>query len=172
MFLPQSTVASWCNWLTRRPLKAESSGSIPDDATKSPSPNIHQQSIVMQCLLFTVRTAVRPSRISSYQTSNTQTELSSRPERSEVEGPAVRLSALPNSSYQSSTPKQNCPSGRRTLLVDPDPVISHLGPDNLPCCFRNNRVGRFDRHMTVDTVIRDFLPHGLRHATAFYPVTR
>jgi uncharacterized SAM-binding protein YcdF (DUF218 family) len=33
-FLPYSTVASWCNWLTRRPLKAESSGSIPDDATK------------------------------------------------------------------------------------------------------------------------------------------
>ncbi len=32
-FLPQSIVASWCNWLTRRPLKAESSGSIPDDAT-------------------------------------------------------------------------------------------------------------------------------------------
>jgi hypothetical protein len=32
--LPQPTVASWCNWLTRRPLKAESSGSIPDDATK------------------------------------------------------------------------------------------------------------------------------------------
>ena len=33
VFLPQSIVASWCNWLTRRPLKAESSGSIPDDAT-------------------------------------------------------------------------------------------------------------------------------------------
>jgi hypothetical protein len=32
--LPQPIVASWCNWLTRRPLKAESSGSIPDDATK------------------------------------------------------------------------------------------------------------------------------------------
>jgi hypothetical protein len=30
----QPIVASWCNWLTRRPLKAESSGSIPDDATK------------------------------------------------------------------------------------------------------------------------------------------
>ena len=60
---------------------------------------------------------------------------------------------------------------RRALLVDLDPVISHLGADNLPCRFRNNRVGRLDRHMTVDTVIRDFLPHRLRHATAFYPVT-
>ena len=28
-----SLSAPWCNWLTRRPLKAESSGSIPDDAT-------------------------------------------------------------------------------------------------------------------------------------------
>src|SRR5271170_1089589 len=27
-------LAPWCNWLTRRPLKAESSGSIPDGATK------------------------------------------------------------------------------------------------------------------------------------------
>jgi hypothetical protein len=28
-----SSLAPWCNWLTRRPLKAESSGSIPDGAT-------------------------------------------------------------------------------------------------------------------------------------------
>ena len=27
-------VALWCNWLTRRPLKAKSSGSSPDNATK------------------------------------------------------------------------------------------------------------------------------------------
>jgi hypothetical protein len=27
-------LAPWCNWLTRRPLKAESSGSIPDGATR------------------------------------------------------------------------------------------------------------------------------------------
>ena len=27
-------VALWCNWLTRRPLKAKSSGSSPDIATK------------------------------------------------------------------------------------------------------------------------------------------
>jgi hypothetical protein len=32
---PSSILAPWCNWLTRRPLKAESSGSIPDGATKS-----------------------------------------------------------------------------------------------------------------------------------------
>ena len=31
-------VAIWCNWLTRRPLKAKSSGSSPDIATK-PSPH-------------------------------------------------------------------------------------------------------------------------------------
>jgi hypothetical protein len=29
----QTPPAPWCNWLTRRPLKAESSGSIPDGAT-------------------------------------------------------------------------------------------------------------------------------------------
>jgi hypothetical protein len=28
------SVALWCNWLTRRPLKAKSSGSSPDNATK------------------------------------------------------------------------------------------------------------------------------------------
>jgi hypothetical protein len=28
-------VAIWCNWLTRRPLKAKSSGSSPDIATKN-----------------------------------------------------------------------------------------------------------------------------------------
>jgi hypothetical protein len=37
-----------------------------------------------------------------------QTELSSRPQRSEVEGPAVRLSALPNPPLHTPAPKQNC----------------------------------------------------------------
>jgi len=45
-----------------------------------------------------------------------------------------------------------------TLLINPDPVISHLGADNLPGCLRNNRVGRFDRHVTVDAVIGDLVP--------------
>jgi hypothetical protein len=58
-----------------------------------------------------------------------------------------------------------------TLLVNLDPVISHLGADNLPCCLRNNRVGRFDRHVTVDAVIRYLVPHGFGHPAAFHPVT-
>jgi hypothetical protein len=36
------------------------------------------------------------------------TELSSRPERSAVEGPAAHPSALPSSPSQSSKPKQRC----------------------------------------------------------------
>ena len=31
--VPVGYVAIWCNWLTRRPLKAKSSGSSPDIAT-------------------------------------------------------------------------------------------------------------------------------------------
>ncbi len=31
---PSTGMALWCNWLTRRPLKAESPGSSPGNATK------------------------------------------------------------------------------------------------------------------------------------------
>ena len=48
----------------------------------------------------------------------------------------------------------------RALRVNLDPVISHFGLDNLPCCFRNDGVGRFDRHVAVDAIVRNFLPHG------------
>jgi hypothetical protein len=39
-WLGHFSVASWCNWLTRRPLKAESTGSIPVDATNPSKPFI------------------------------------------------------------------------------------------------------------------------------------
>src|SRR5581483_6586957 len=45
--------APWCNWLTRRPLKAESSGSIPDGAT-NPSNQNHSSVVVAGAVVVTI----------------------------------------------------------------------------------------------------------------------
>ncbi len=37
-----AVLALWCNWLTRRPLKAKSPGSSPGNATKSSFNNLEQ----------------------------------------------------------------------------------------------------------------------------------
>jgi Helix-turn-helix domain len=60
-----SLTAPWCNWLTRRPLKAKSSGSIPDGATKlSKSLKIRPKTNAGAALCASLRTLIIHGRTS------------------------------------------------------------------------------------------------------------
>ena len=62
--------------------------------------------------------------------------------------------------------------GRRALRVNLDPVISHLRPDNLPRCFRNDGVRRFHRHVAVDAIVRNLLAPWFLTCHSFLPGDR
>ena len=48
--------------------------------------------------------------------------------------------------------------------IDFDPVVAHFGADDRAGRLRDNHVGRFDRHVTVDAVLDDRVAEPLRLA--------
>jgi hypothetical protein len=51
------------------------------------------------------------------------------------------------------------------VLIDFDPVVSHLRMHNLTCCLRNDYVGLLSWHVAMHALVHDHVAQRFRHAT-------